>query len=62
MDVIFEDHWAIVTFLDDGRLLHTAKADGAQRWSLYAWPDFESAQQAYQLDQVEWGDWYDSPT
>jgi hypothetical protein len=57
MTAIFEGEWAVVSFLKDGRLLHVAKETSAQRYSLHAWPDFESAQQAYQLDKVEWGEW-----
>jgi hypothetical protein len=54
--VVFENDLELITFTLDGHLLHTHKATFAQRHSLDAWPDVESAKKAFESAQISWGE------
>jgi hypothetical protein len=54
--VMFENKLEIIVFLPDGHLLHTHKSTFAQRHSLDIWPDFESAEKAFESGQIRWGE------
>jgi hypothetical protein len=50
MKIVFESSTAIVTYLDNGHLLHTDRTSGQLYRSRGKWEkNFESAQRAYQF-------------
>jgi hypothetical protein len=49
MKIVFESSTAIVTYLDNGHLLHTDRTSGALYRSRGTWENFESAERAYRL-------------
>jgi hypothetical protein len=56
--LILETESETITFLEDGRLLHTHNHNFTQRRSLDAWPDFESAKKAVESDlgHIRWAE------
>jgi hypothetical protein len=60
MHIIMDNQNASATYVDDGRVLNTDKATGAQRFSLNTWPDFKSAKAAFHAGDIKWGEW-DNP-
>ena len=49
MKIVLENSAAIVTYLDNGHLLHTDRTSGALYRSRGTWENFESAKRAYQF-------------
>jgi hypothetical protein len=49
MQILFENNTAIVTYLDNGHLLHTDRTSGQLYRSRGTWESFERAQRAYQF-------------
>ena len=49
MKIVFESSTAIVTYLDNGHLLHTDRTSGALYRTRGTYENFESAKRAYQF-------------